>query len=275
MTMKFAVLLLLLTSSAACTSVPDSSDEFFTRTDTLSQTKGVRGKRIQTPAPNPAIPNGAQLIIEPARFLGDADISNSISEQERGLILNALGRALCADLSSQFEIVAGPATAKPPETLSPYRLRIGVSELTATGKVSAAVGTLSSFGLPVGVRPPFGLGALTVQLELVAPNNDQSAAMVWSRKADMVMTDASVSHIGDAYGFVETASSDFSSLIVNRTGMGNVRAAVTSSVPGLGPKSDSACEFYGEGAGRAARLVEFLGVPMPPTMSDKGAKPVP
>jgi Protein of unknown function (DUF3313) len=248
-----------------CTTVPSPTGEFLSRTDKLTEAKGVRGKRLQTVAPSPPIATGTKLVIEPPTFMTTAEISPQITEPERALILNALARSACSSLSSQFEITDSATT---PDA---YRLRMGVSRVVATGKVGAAIGTVSGLVSPVGgVRPPFGLGALTVELELVAPNADQAAAMIWSRSADMVMAEAASSRIGDAYEFASNATSDFSQLVSNQSRTSGAISAIRNS---FGRATDPACEVYGRQAGAIAGVVGLLGVPVPPEMTDKGRQP--
>jgi hypothetical protein len=161
-----------LVSTSACTTVP-TENGFLSSSDTLQAARGVRGKRLQTPPPATPVTNGAKLFIEPAVYTISADVSDSVTEPERALILNALMRSLCADTSSKFEIVetatptqslasdvvvegvgapSGPTTAV--SAFDIYRLRVGVSRVVATGKVGAAIGNATSFLVPVvGLRP--------------------------------------------------------------------------------------------------------------------------
>jgi hypothetical protein len=251
-----------------CTSVPEASQGFLTRVDTLDEAKGVRGKRLQTTAPSPAIITGSKLVIEPPIYVSGADVSGQITNPERALILNALARSACATLSSQFDVVDNTSSE-----ISAYRLRMGVSRMTATGRVGAAIGTLTGMTNPVsGVRPPFGLGGLTVELELVGPDNTQTAAMIWSRSADMVTSDAAASRIGDAYNFASDATEDFAQLLSTQNRARNAIAAVGRS---FGGTSDPSCEVYGRQASTIVGLINMLGVPLPPERTDKGPTPEP
>jgi Protein of unknown function (DUF3313) len=244
----------------ACTTIPQQ-DGFLSKADNLQPARGVRGKRLQTPPPVTQISAGAKLFIEPALYTSTASISPTITEPERALILNALMRSICADTSSRFEIVEEAAT---PDA---YRLRIGVSRLVATGKVGASIGTVTGFLMPVGsLRPPIGLGGLTVEFELLEPAGPQAGAMVWSRSADVVSS-SSASRIGDAYGFTAAASQDFSNLIssssTTRRAMGNIRLP-------FGSRSDAVCAKYGAEAGRLAGAFSAFAIPLPPEWTDRG-----
>jgi Protein of unknown function (DUF3313) len=255
--------LLLVTS--ACTTISTSNDGFLSRTDRLEAAKGVRGKRLATPPPSPPIERGSKLQIEAVRSVGTGVTSQLIAPAERALIENALARSACTDFSKHFEIVGAVISA--PDA---YRLRIGVSNIEPTGKFGAAIGTISGFVIPLsGVRPPIGLGGLTVEFELLKPNGEQAAAMVWSRKADMASTNAAASRIGDAYVFASDATSDFARLSsrqqTGNNGIGGV------AIPFI-DKPDEVCEIYGRATNAAAQVVGFLGVPVPPEIVDKGSK---
>jgi hypothetical protein len=245
----------------ACTTIPES-DDFLSKSDGLTASKGVRGKRLETLPPAREIGDGARLFLEPAILTQSAVVAENITDVERSLVLNALMRSICSDMSRKFEIVEA---ADMPDT---YRMRMGVSRIAATGKIGATVGNITSFVIPVvGLRPPIGLGGLTVEFELVEPNGTQAAAMVWSRSADMV-SQTSASRIGDAYGFTSEASSSFANLITRPTGARRASQALGVRLPGN--RSDEACAKYGREAGRIASAFSALAIPLPPEMTDKG-----
>lgn len=257
----------LCLSIIGCTTIPNAGDHNLSRTDTLSAAKGIRGKRLQTSAPNPPIAKGTKLRIQTAQFMDDAVISEQITAPERALILNALNRNSCNALSDQFEVITDESAT------DAYVLQTRVTQLKATNKVGAAIGTISGYALPlVGVRPPIGLGALKVEFEVLAPDQTQTAAMVWSRSADMISSDAAVSRIGDAYAYTDLAATDFSNLLANKTSTQRGVAAIRNMFSG---DSDDACDAYGAEATRLTSVIGFLGITVPPEMADKGPKPVP
>jgi hypothetical protein len=267
--MKSLALTIIGTSmlaASACTTVPKSNDGFLSRTDRLEAAKGMRGKRLATPPPSPPIERNSKLQIERVVSVGNVTAPQQITPAERALIENALARNACNDLSKHFDIIASDVVST-----DAYKLRIGLINLEPTGKFGAAVGIATGFFSPVGgVRPPIGLGSLTVEFELLKPGGEQVAAMVWSRKADMVMADASASRIGDAYSFASDATSDFARLASRQaTNSANARGI---AIP-FRDKPDEVCAIYGQETNNAARVVGFLGVPVPPEMVDKGPKP--
>jgi Protein of unknown function (DUF3313) len=256
----------MVLAMSACTTAPKSSDGFLTRADNLEAAKGVRGKRLATPPPSPPIERGSKLQIEAVRSVGNVSSPQTITPAERALIENALARNACNDLSKHFDIIGSDVVSH-----DAYKLRIGVTNVEPTGKFGAAVGIATGFVLLVGgVRPPLGLGSLTVEFELLKPSGEQAAAMVWSRKADMVMADVSVSRIGDAYNFASDATSDFARLASRQAS--NPGAIRGIAIPFF-DKPDEVCGIYGRETNRAAQVVGLLGVPVPPEMVDKGPRP--
>lgn len=255
--------LLFSLAASACTTVPTPSTGFLSRTDKLETAKGVRGKRLATPPPSPPVEKNMTLRIDAVRFIEGATVFPAITQAERDLIVNVLARNACRDFSRHFDIVNTGAPLPPS-----YHLRMGIARLDATNKLGAAVGVATSLALPIsGLRPPIGLGSLTIEFELIDSSGQQAAAMVWSRKADVLATDAATSRIGDAYLFAEDATSDFEALASRQTQSGN---AIRNPFRG---KPDDACEVYGLGANIPARAVSALGLPLPPEAVDKGAKP--
>ncbi len=253
----------LILVAAGCTTIPTPTSEFLSNTGTLQSTSGLRTKRLTTLPPSPPIELNAKLTIDAVRYLSQLEISNNITPTERSLVANALSRSACKYFSRHFEIVE--ASSAPP---SGYTLKIGIARLDPTSKFGAAVGMASDLASPIGgIRPPIGLGGLTVEFELVGPNRVQAAAMVWSRHADIFTTNSAASRIGDAYRFAAMAPLEFAKVAAHQDGANSANRAfqsVSSSKP------DEACDRYGKDAAGLARVAGFLGLPLPPENVDSG-----
>lgn len=245
----------------ACTTVPTPSAEFAKNGAVLSAADGVRAKRLAAPAPTPPIEAGARLRIEDVRLAADIVANPQVNAQYQGLLTNALARNLCRDFSQLFDIAADPKLE------NTYRLRAVVSQLTTTSRVGATIGAVSGRLAPVGVRPPFGLGAITIEFELFRPDDTLATAMVWSQSADVASARASVSTIGDAYNFIGPASSDFANLAQGRAPSIQALERVRDLV-GNGP--DEACKVYGDAPNFLTRFV-----PLSPSVTDGGRRPPP
>jgi Protein of unknown function (DUF3313) len=264
--MKYALISTALTLSlilAGCTTIPTASSDFLSNTGTLEGVRGLRSKSLATKPPSPAVADDAKLTIDGVRFIGQVEASSEITQSERTLVANALARSACEYFSRRFEIVGAGAAPQ-----SGYTLRMGITQLDSTSKFGAAFGMASDLASPIGgIRPPIGLGGLTVEFELVRPNGAQAAAMVWSRHADIFATNSAASRIGDAYRFASMASLDFAKLAARQDGP-NSNGPRNSSFSRSKP--DEACDGYGKDATGLARVAGSLGFPFPPESVDSG-----
>ncbi len=246
--------------TTACTTATTRTG-YLSSYDAMSAEKGIRGRRIATPAAQD-VPEDAPLFIETVQYAPDAQIAGDITESDRARLVNQFGRALCAGLSKPFAI--GPA-----ETAGAYRLRAAITEARATGQLTAAVSTAMSFGLPIGVRPPMGLGGFAAEMEVIAPDGRQVAAMVWKQRADMASAGPRISRIGDAYDFAGSAADDFSQLFPGQD------AGSALHIIGVRfGEPDDACSAYGEESSLVGFALGLVGVAVPPEISDhSGAQP--
>lgn len=251
MTSKTRMMLTALTIAllaAGCTTTPKQSG-YLTTYDTMRAPEGVRGRRLATPEAT-AVPVGAPLVFDPIVFSSDADIDTSITPAQRALLLNQFGRALCTNLSNTFAIETTPINGA-------YRLRATITRVGATGRIATAS------ALAIGVRPPIGLGAFIAEMEVIAPDGQQAAAMIWAQHADM-LDSGRISRIGDAYDFTSAAASDFAALFPEgeRTGLSRIAANVRG-------ERDAACEAYGRENRVLSAGLGLLGVGVSPEVSDR------
>lgn len=133
------------------------------------------------------------VYIEPVVIGGD--IGSRFTEQERALIRHEVDRQLCYEVSKRFEIAPtnDPAAA---------RLRVAATRVIPTNAAGSAASTAVNFFIPgpIGLRVPGSTGGMAAEAELIAPNGQQAAAVIWSRQAQVVGTDnPSLSRVGDAH----------------------------------------------------------------------------
>ncbi|MCA3693172.1 DUF3313 family protein [Aquidulcibacter sp.] len=259
---KFVPTLLGSLTLFGCTTMPSANSSFLKSQDRLVVKKGLRTQQLVTQPPSPAIEQGSKLKIDSVEFVRNAQISANLTPVERELIENVLAREICADLSDRFDIVADPSDA------NVYQLRIGIQRLESTSKLSAGIATVTGFATPIGLRPPLGLGSLTVEFELLNPQGQQTAAMVWSKKADIGSNQASVSRIGDAYRFAKESSSDFARLVLTP----DPSQPIVSPKNGSKGPPDLACDPFGKKESFLTGLVGQI-LPLPPEYIDEGRKP--
>lgn len=248
----------------ACTTAP-------TRSGMLSDYSGlgaIEGRQTKKAELRPETPPspGRALVIETVALSPDAALASRLPPEQSALVLNQFARKLCLTLSDRFQIVG----AASPDA---YRLRAHVTELRETNLVAAAVSAPLDIASPIGARAPIGLGAFGAEVELLAPEGGQVAALVWRREADMTSTGASVSRISDAYEFAGDAAEDFSELFEQRTTAQNAQRLAAGLIPDVGLKrGDQACAVYGRAQDALKAAAGFLPAPkLPPEWTDKGA----
>ena len=264
-----AALVSLSALVVACTTLPDEQTPFRQNHPELTKASGFRAKILASPPPEPAIERGAALVIDPISLSAQDATAAGITADQAAILKLALGRHVCTALSDQFDIVAADGAA---QAASAYRLKAAISEVIPTGRVGAAIGNATAMVSPLtGVRPPVGLGALTVQFELYDASGRATAAMLWRQKADVISSEASVSPIGDAYALTESAGTAFADLL-SQPSKGS--KAVKSLKPALLPKPDPACEGFG--GSRARDALGLLPIPpLPPEVTERKRKPKP
>ncbi|MCM5553354.1 DUF3313 domain-containing protein [Pleomorphomonas sp. NRK KF1] len=195
---------------------------------------------------------------------------NAVTIEDGALITNAIDRALCVGLSDRFEIV-GPG--RPADLV----VHASITGVAATGRTAAAASTVATLGaavaLPVPVpRLPIGLGGLSVEAEAIGRGGRQMAAMLWSRRADVITTRARVSTVGDAYSLSSAFAGDFSRMLVTGRdpfkGLPSIPSMqrITASLGGT-PKYE-ACKTFGRAPGIPGAVARQLG--LPPSWTDGG-----
>ena len=253
-----------LAGLAACTATPRHSGLLsdYSRLGALEgrQTRHAENRPVAPPAEN------QPLFIETIDFAPDVESAAKLSDKESRLVLNQFSRKLCTGLSRRFAIASEPG----PQA---YRLKAHVTELRPTSRAAAAISTPLDLASPIGARLPVGLGAFGAEIEMLAPDGQQIAALVWRRDADFTSTGASISRIHDAYDLAGDAASDFSELFEAK----DAKRAATRSATGLAPdvglkRGDNACQVYGRAQDALRTAAGFLPAPkMPPEWTDKGA----
>ncbi|WP_127090027.1 DUF3313 domain-containing protein [Aquabacter cavernae] len=197
----------------------------------------------------------------------------TITDEQRKLVANAVDRSLCAGLSERFEVV----NASEPADLTVHAV---VTNMTPTNETAVAATKIASVaksfilpGVPVPTpRLPIGLGSLSMEAEARTSTGTQEAAMVWGRGANFLSGSARVSKSGDAYELASAFGDDFSKLLVTgespfKSLSGPPSAERFQSWAGGAPKY-AACEVFGREQGVTGLVSGAMG--LPPEWTDKG-----
>jgi len=260
-----AAAFLSLAGLAACTTTPRHSG-LLSDYSRLSAIEGRQTKHAENRPATPPVEN-QPLFIEIVDFAPDVEAAAKLPDKESQLVLNQFSRKLCTGLSKRFAIASEPS----PQA---YRLKAHVTELRPTSRAAAAISTPLDLASPVGARLPVGLGAFGAEIEMLGPDGQQVAALVWRRDADFTSTGASISRINDAYDLAGDAASDFSELFEAKDAKRAATRIATGLVPDVGLKrGDDACQVYGRAQDALRTAAGFLPTPkMPPEWTDKGAQ---
>lgn len=271
--------LIVTIAMAGCTSVPLTESGTLTSYGNLGPAKGNFGKKRRLYVDEQQLAQIKTVRIIPTSFSFNA-ASRIRLDTDRGLVSNALDRALCVALSDKYEIV--PAGQRADLTI-----RSVVTDIVPTNKGVAAAATVASVGggfmipsdIPlVGIpRIPFGLGGLAVEAEATDSSNVQRAAMVWSRGANFLQDKPRYSEVGDAYGLATKFAGDFSRTLIT----GKEPKMLDIFVPSrnrvqswLGGKPKyAACDAFGRAPGIVGKVAGNYG--LPPQWTDKKPKNVP
>ena len=195
---RFAAPALLL-ALAACAGAPQQG-EFLSSYEGLStRTDMVRAGALDR-SDAAALAGVTAVQIEPTVFAPRAEAKAWMTPAEQTALLREVDAQLCFELSERFEIVGANAAPQTP------RVRAAVTEVVPTGRAGSAASAAAGFFIPgpIGVRVPGALGGLGAEAEMLDPQGQQVAAIVWRRTATAIGTDnPSLSRIGDALQFVE------------------------------------------------------------------------
>ncbi len=134
-----------------------------------------------------------RIWIEPTVLVGD--IGEGITEEEKAIIVREIDRRICFAVSDRFEIAEQAEQGA-------GRLRAAASRVQPTNAVGSSASAVANFFIPgpLGVRVPGSTGGLAAEAELLAPDGQQAAAVIWARDAQVVGTESpSLSRIGDAH----------------------------------------------------------------------------
>lgn len=259
-----------------CASAPLKEAGSLSSYEGLTQADGVLAKskiRIN----KDAVLAAKTVRIVPTAFADTARV-DTITDDQRKLVANAIDRSLCIGLSERLEVVP----MSQPADLTVHAV---VTHMVATDEkaVAASLGAKIAKsvllpGVPAPVpRLPIGMGTLSMEAEARGSEGQQQAAIVWGQGANMFLGTARVSKAGDAYELASTFGDDFSSLVVNgKSPYGSMSGPPSAdkfrSLSGGAPKY-AACDAFGRAPGVAGLISGAVGAP--PEWTDKGAAPHP
>jgi hypothetical protein len=187
----------LALSLAACVTKPTTQSGFISDYNRLSAAAqdGAATQRQFVDAA--ALASVTRVAIVPTQLrLGDTP---AFTAAEIAPIADEIDRQLCLELAERFEI----ASADDPAAL---QVSAAITGVTRTGAASSVVSAAASRFIPGpgSVRLPIGLGGLAAEMQArQGADGPVIGELAWSRRAQVVMDQGSLSPIGDAHQAAE------------------------------------------------------------------------
>ncbi|MEO6065434.1 MAG: DUF3313 family protein, partial [Lysobacterales bacterium] len=200
-TVGFAVVI------SSCASVPSSRVEGITSEREFVTILDERHARIARSVDDRALKGPLRISLPHAELASGLE-QTGISPRQAQLVANHAARSLCTAVSS-YVSVEEPST---PEALHP---RITVTGIKASSAVVSGASSVLGIFSPVPLRIPAGLGALSIDAELVDSDGRQVAAMHWARGANSVTNSARLSSIGDAWQLAAKFGKEFARAVLD------------------------------------------------------------
>ena len=274
--MRWAIVATLGLMAAGCATAPLERSGSLASYDRLTTSDGLL-TQSQIRVSRADVLGARSVRIEPTAFSVSA-AKEPFTDEQRGLITNAVNRALCIALGERFQIVGPTETAD-------LSVRAVITHIAPTDPVAAGVSIVAGIVpsivapnvfIPPVPRLPIGLGSLSVEAEARARRGGQKAAMLWARGANSFTSAPRVSSDGDAYDLATAFADDFGQLLVTgESPFGKVPEPPSidklNAILGGAPK-EAACEAFGRAPGLPGMIGEKIG--LPPAWTDRGA-PVP
>jgi hypothetical protein len=261
---------------AGCASAPLEQAGSLSSYEGLEQADGMLAKsRIRIN--KDAVLAARTVRLVPTTFADGARL-DTITDDQRKLVANAIDRSLCIGLSERLEVV--PASQPADLTVHAVVTRMDATDENAVAASLGAKVAKAVFlpGVPAPVpRLPIGLGTLSMEAEARGSDGQQEAAMMWGRGANMMMGTARVSKAGDAYELASAFGDDFSEMLVKgKSPYGSMSGPMSmdkfKSLSGGAPKY-AACDAFGRAPGVAGLISGAVGTP--PEWTDKGGAAAP
>jgi len=269
--MRWSVVATLGLMTSGCATAPLERSGSLVSYDNLTPSDGLLTKS-QVRISKADVLAAKTARIEPTAFTAAA-ASQPFSDKQRGLIKNAVNRAMCFTLSERFRIVAPTEAAD--LNVRAVVTHIAPTDATAAGvsKVASVVPSVVAPGVPIPVpRLPIGLGSLSVEAEARDRSGSQKAAMIWARGANSFTSPPRVSTDADAYDLAGAFGDDFGKFLVTaESPFGKVSEPPSidrlKAALGGAPK-EAVCEAFGRAPGLPGLIGERIG--LPPDWTDQG-----
>lgn len=136
-------------------------------------------------------------------------VSEQISSEQLALVANRAARSACLRLARHFELVS----VGPDEVSSALNLQLLLTDIRASSAALSGASALVDLVVPGPFRIPAGLGGLAA--EALAKVEGQTVMQLrWSKGANALLDNASLSAVGDAYQLADDFGRDVADQLI-------------------------------------------------------------
>lgn len=189
-------ILVLACLSSACVTKPTTESGFLSDYSRLSAPTQEGAANVRAFADAEKLAGVTRVVIAPSALKLPEDAG--FADGALAPLLSEMDRQLCRELAERFEIAKDDPAA--------LHVRAAITGVTRTGAASSVISAAASRAIPGpgSIRLPVGLGGLAAEMEArVGAAGPLAAELSWSRRAQLVLDQGSVSAIGDAHQMIE------------------------------------------------------------------------
>jgi hypothetical protein len=190
-------LIALIGMTSACHSSPSAPSGFLSSYTALPTAETSR--KASAHHRNDEASNGVRTVFIQPTIIA-SELETELSAEEKAMVLREVDRQICFEVSERFFIAAAPDA-------SAGTIRTAIVRLQSNSRVGSIAAAAVDFVNPVPIvnfRLPSSTGGLAIESELLAPDGNQVAAMLWTKNVGMVgRVKPSLSRAGDALQLAE------------------------------------------------------------------------
>lgn len=241
----------------ACASAPRPAATAYASERPLQTVKAERHWTVQRYVDAERL-GASRSIALPAVRIAPGATGSAVSVEQAALVANRAARDLCARLARHYLL-------SPSGTPADMQIELQLSALVPTHRGAASASAVLGVFVPGPFRLPAGMGGLAMDAAVRDASGSELLVERWSRGANAVMDDASISTIGDAYQLAGSYARELAAVLAEPT-PGQRRQPLAREAIRAG--RELCTETYGS-ANLAGRGASWL-LPLAPESIDSG-----
>lgn len=199
MAVRIVTLAALASAAAACQSSPAAHSGYLSTYAGLGDKDG--GRKTSAKRRDDAMSGAVKRVyIEPAALRMHAD--SPIKPDQQAMVQSEVDRRICFEVSKYFDVAPSPEPSA--GVVRTAIVRIDPTSMAGSA-ATAAAGFFNPIPMPmINLRAPMTTGGLSAESELLTPDGQQAAALIWSYNAEVISRSSpSLSPVGDALQMAE------------------------------------------------------------------------